>query len=56
MRLDARPESESELITDLTPEELQDADYRRPITFDDVLDVHVLLEESEGDLERLLAS
>ena len=58
MRLDAQsePEPEAELITDLTPEELEDASHRQPITFDDVLDVHVLLNESEGDLERLLAS
>ena len=56
MRLDAEHEPKTELITDLTPEELQDAGHRRPITFDDVLDVHVLLEESGGDLERLLAS
>lgn len=54
MRLDAEPEPETELVTDLTPEELQDADQRRPITFDDVLDVHVLLEESDGNLEMLL--
>jgi len=56
MRLDAQPKPQTELITDLTPEELQDADQWQPITYDDVLDVHVLLEESEGDLERLLTS
>ena len=56
MRLDAKPEPKAELITDLTPEELQEEGYRSPITFDDVLDVHVLLEESNGDLETLLAS
>jgi len=56
MRLDAKSEPETELVTDLTPEELQDVDQRRPITFDDVLDVHVLLEESDGNLEMLLTS
>jgi hypothetical protein len=56
MRLDAEPKPEAELITDLTPDELKDADHHQPITFDDVLDVHVLLEESDGDLEKLLAS
>ena len=55
MRLDVESESESELVTDLTPEELEDVDQRRPITFDDVLDVHVLLEQCEGDLETLLS-
>ena len=53
MRLDA--DIGAELVTDLTPEELEDADNWRPITFDDVLDVHLLLEESGGDLETLLA-
>lgn len=56
MRLDAEAGPEAELVTDLTPEELEDVDQRRPITFDDVLDVHVLLEECDGDLEVLLAS
>jgi hypothetical protein len=56
MRLDAETEPEAELVTDLTPEELEDLDQRQPITFDDVLDVHVLLEECDGDLEVLLAS
>jgi hypothetical protein len=55
MRLDADTGPEAELITDLTPEELEDADRWQPITFDDVLDIHLLLEESGGDLERLLA-
>jgi hypothetical protein len=56
MRLDAEPAPEAELVTDLTPEELEDLDQRQPITFDDVLDVHVQLEECDGDLEVLLAS
>jgi len=56
MRLDAETEPEVELVTDLTPEELEDVDQRQPITFDDVLDVHVLLEECDGDVEVLLAS
>jgi len=54
MRLNAEPEPEAEVVTDLTPEELRDASHWRPISFDDVLDVHVLLEECEGDLEILL--
>ena len=56
MRLDAEPEAEAEVVTDLTPEELRDAGEWHPISFDDVLDVHVLLEECEGDLETLLSS
>ncbi len=55
MRLDAESESEAEVVTDLTPEELQAASQWRPISSDDVLDVHVLLEECEGDLETLLS-
>ena len=55
MRLDADTGPEAELVTDLTPEELEETVDRQPITFDDVLDVHVLLEESGGDLEVLLA-
>ena len=55
MRLDADTGPEMELVTDLTPEELEEADRWQPITFDDVLDIHLLLEESGGDLEILLA-
>jgi hypothetical protein len=51
MRLDAEPET----VVDLTPEERQIADKWPPITADDVLDVHALLQESDGDLETLLA-
>ena len=56
MRVDAAPEQpQAEPVTDLTSEELRDTDQRQPITFDDVLDVHVLLEQFEGNLETLLA-
>jgi len=55
MRLDAELEPQAELVTDLTPEELRDESQRRPITLDDVLDVHILLEQADGNLERLLA-
>lgn len=49
MRLDAAPEP----VTDLTLEELEDADQLPPITRDDVLDIHALLHEFEGDLDDL---
>jgi hypothetical protein len=49
MRLDAEPEP----VTDLTPGELEEEDHWSPITRDDVLDVHVLLHEFEGDLDEL---
>lgn len=51
-----RPEAEPELVTDLTPEELKVADQWSPITTDDVLDMHALLSEFEGDFEELLQS
>lgn len=50
MRLDAEPEP----MTDLTAGELEDQDREAPITRDDVLDIHVLLRECEGDLDELL--
>jgi hypothetical protein len=50
MRLDADPD----FATDLTPEEIESAEEWQPITADDVLDVHVLLEDFEGDFEELL--
>jgi hypothetical protein len=43
-----------EPVTDLTPEELVAAAQWSPITADDVLDVHNLLCEFEGDVEMLL--
>lgn len=49
LRLDA----ELEQITDLTPEELDSAAQRPPITVDDVLDIHTVLEEFDGDFESL---
>jgi hypothetical protein len=51
MRLDAAPEP----VLDLTPEELQIADQWLPITTDDVLDVHEILSEFDGDFEALFA-
>jgi hypothetical protein len=49
MSLDAEPQP----LTDLTPDELRNADDWPPITTDDVLDVHDLLREFEGDFEEL---
>jgi hypothetical protein len=51
LRLDA----ELEPNVDLTAEELDHADEWPPITADDVLDMHVLLDEFEGDFEALFA-
>ena len=51
MRLDAKPEP----VVDLTLEEIGVADTWPPITTDDVLDVHELLKEFDGDIEALLA-
>ena len=51
MHLDAEPEP----VVDLTPEELERVAEWPPICADDVLDVHTLLQECDGDLERLLA-
>lgn len=47
-------ESEQESLTDLTPEELEVADKWLPITADDVLDVHELLCEFDGDFRAFL--
>jgi hypothetical protein len=46
-------EAETDPITDLLPEELEAATEWPPITADDVLDVHHLLSEFEGDMEAL---
>lgn len=51
MRLDAEPEP----VIDLTPEECKSADKWPPITADDVLDIHTILQEFDGDLETLFA-
>jgi hypothetical protein len=51
MQLDA----ERDLATDLTPEELRHAGDWPAITADDILDVHALLEEFDGDFEELFA-
>lgn len=52
MRLDA----EVEPVTDLTPDELEAAEEWSPITTDDVLDIHALLSEFDGDLQELFES
>jgi len=52
MRLDAEPEP----VVDLTAEEMKIAGQWPPITADDVLDVHELLQEFDGDLAELFAS
>ncbi len=52
MRLDA----EIAPVTDLTADELEAAEEWSPITADDVLDVHALLSEFEGDLGELFES
>jgi hypothetical protein len=46
--------AQSEPATDLTEDELEAADTWRPISSDDVLDMHVLLKEFEGDFEAIL--
>jgi hypothetical protein len=51
-----RPEAEPEPVTDLMPEELKVAEQWSPITTDDVLDIHALLSEFEGDFEELFES
>jgi uncharacterized metal-binding protein YceD (DUF177 family) len=48
-------EEELEPLTDLTLEELSSEDEWTPITTDDVLDVHALLQDFDGDFEALLA-
>jgi hypothetical protein len=40
-------------LTDLTPDEAQDLSRLPPISSDDVLDIHVLLEGFDGDIEKL---
>ncbi|MGC9332821.1 MAG: hypothetical protein ACP5JJ_01650 [Anaerolineae bacterium] len=48
MRLDADPVP----TTDLTPDEMGKAEDWSPITADDVLEIHALLDEFEGDFEE----
>ena len=47
------PDAEPEPPLDLTPEELQQMGEQPPISIDDVLDVHVLLQEFDGNFEAL---
>jgi len=49
MRLDAEPEP----ATDLSPDEIKTADQWPAITSDDVLDMHALLHEFDGDFDAL---
>lgn len=49
-------EPESEPVVDLSPEELRLRDEWPAITADDVLDVHQILEEFDGDLDDLFSS
>ena len=51
-----RSDSEQELVTDLTPEERKAVDEWPPITADDVLDMHTLLCEFDGDIDSLFDS
>jgi hypothetical protein len=48
--------SEPEPVVDLTSEELNAADDWPPITGDDVLDVHLLLDDFYGDLDDLFST
>lgn len=52
MRMDAVVEP----VTDLTADELEAAEEWSPISIDDVLDVHALLSEFDGDLGELFQS
>ena len=52
MRLDAKPEP----ATDLMPDEIEVAGQWSAITADDVLDIHTLLHEFNGDFETLFES
>jgi hypothetical protein len=52
MRLNLEPEP----LIDLTPEEIEVAGHWPPITADDVLDVHAMLEEFDGDFESLFTT
>lgn len=47
--------AERDLATDLTPDELRQVRDWPPITADDVLDVHAMLQEFDGDFEELFA-
>jgi hypothetical protein len=51
MQLDTGPEP----LLEMTPEEAEAAAQLPPITADDVLDVHLLLQRPEADLEELFA-
>ncbi len=47
--------AQSEPAVDLTEEELEGAQDWHPVTSDDVLDMHMLLQEFEGDFETILS-
>jgi hypothetical protein len=48
-----RPVAEGEPPTDLTPDEAQNLAGQPPISSDDVLDMHDLLQRFDGDIEML---
>ena len=50
-----QPDAKPEPVSDLTPEELEIVEKWSPISLDDVLDMHMLLEEFDGDLEWIIA-
>ena len=50
-----QPDVKPEPVSDLTPEELEIANQWSPVRLDDVLDMHILLEEFDGDLETIMA-
>ena len=45
---------EPEAVIDLTPEEVRTAEGWPPVSADDVLDMHLLLQEHDGDFESIL--
>ena len=47
-------EARTEALGDLTPEELRAWGNQPPISADDVLDIHALLQGFEGDFDSLL--
>ena len=50
-----QPDVKAEPISDLTAEELEIAELWSPVGLDDVLAMHILLEEFDGDLETIMA-
>ena len=46
--------TQAEAVIDLTPEEVRTAEGWPPVSADDVLDMHLLLKEHDGDFESIL--